>query len=68
MKTLNTVQNKMANSISIKVVIIGMLSLLLLIPNGMIQNLIKERQSLRDEGFRKLVINGVKIRNYAGRF
>ena len=48
MKTLNTVQNKMANSISIKVVIIGMLSLLLLIPNGMIQNLIKERQSLRD--------------------
>jgi inner membrane protein len=37
------------NSITVKLVIIGFLTLLLLIPGGMLKNLIEERQDRRDE-------------------
>ncbi|HDO27596.1 MAG TPA: cell envelope integrity protein CreD, partial [Bacteroidetes bacterium] len=49
MKTLHEAQNKMAKSISFKIIVIGILGLLLLIPAGMIQGLIRERQQMRDE-------------------
>ena len=49
MKKLQEVKNKMTNSISAKIIIISIIGLLMLIPAGMIQGLIKDRQQLRDE-------------------
>jgi len=44
----NTTRNWLRNSITIKSAIIGILTLILLIPAGMIRNLIHERSSLRN--------------------
>ncbi len=49
MKNLEKFQNWTRNSISLKLIVIGILVLLLLIPSSMIKNLIHEREKRRDE-------------------
>lgn len=48
MKTINEISNKLSQSISLKIGVIGFLILLLLIPASMIQSLISERMVTRD--------------------
>ena len=49
MKTLQEMQKKASESRSIKIILVGILTLLLLIPAGMIKDLILERMNNRDE-------------------
>ncbi|MCB2219614.1 MAG: cell envelope integrity protein CreD [Bacteroidetes bacterium] len=49
MQTIQEFSQKLSRSISVKIAIIGFLILILLIPTFMIQGLISERQSTRDE-------------------
>ncbi len=46
---LETQKNRIANSVTVKLLLIGFLILLLLIPAGMIMRLISEREKRRDE-------------------
>ncbi len=48
MKTISELQNKAKNSITVKVIVIGIMVLILLIPMGMIKNLVQEREFTRD--------------------
>lgn len=54
MKTLSEIQEKVRSSVTLKVVTIGILMLILLIPMGMIKSLILEREQTRD-----IVINEI---------
>lgn len=54
MKTLQDISERVSQSISLKIMITGFLILIMLIPSGMIQGLIRERQFTRDEVVREI--------------
>jgi inner membrane protein len=54
METLEKNEKKFVHSITFKVMIIGVLTLLMLIPNSMIQNLILERKMRSEETIKKI--------------
>ena len=54
METINKKAEKFSQSITMKALIIGFLTLILLIPSGMIQSLIQERNLRSEETIEKI--------------
>ncbi len=54
MKAMNEIKERITGSISVKIMIIGLLIIILLIPASMIKNLIMERQFARDSVVREI--------------
>nr|NQU92756.1 inner membrane CreD family protein [Bacteroidota bacterium] len=66
MNTLIDIFNRLSSSISLKLGVIGLLILILLIPAGMIRQLIEERQLTRDEVVREISDKWGKIQALTG--